>query len=220
MPRDPHPIATFAIAAGCALFFSSKGVIAKLAYLHGVDPLTLLTLRMILAMPLLVAVAWWAGRRAPPLALGDRLRLVGLGLIGYYLSSLLDFHGLRLISAGLERMVLFLYPTLVVLGAALRDRRAPGRTTVGALLLAYAGIALAFHGEAATGNRDIALGVALVFAAAACYAAYLLLGQGLLQRLGGLRTVGWSVVSSGVLLVIHRVAGGGAGRLVAPPAPV
>jgi drug/metabolite transporter (DMT)-like permease len=220
MSRAYNPIATFAIAGGCALCFSSKGVIAKLAYGHGVDPLTLLTLRMVLAMPLLVPIAWWAGRGAVPLSGRDRLALIGLGVIGYYLSSLLDFHGLAHISAGLERMVLYLYPSLVVLGVAVRDRRPPTRATMGALLLAYAGIAAAFHGEALHGNRETTLGVTLVFASAVSYAAYLLVGQTLLMRVGGLRTVCWSVVSSGVLLIIHRWVTGGVDPLLTQSATV
>ena len=104
------------------LGFSFKAILIKLAYAwHPVDAVTLLALRMLFSAPFFVAMAWWAGRRpgAPPIARRDWLRLAWLGFIGYYLASLLDFMGLAYITASLERLVLFLYPTMVVLLSAL-----------------------------------------------------------------------------------------------------
>lgn len=113
--------------------------------------------------------------------------------------------------------MLYLYPSLVVLGAAIVHRRFPGRATIGALILAYAGIAAAFYGEAGHGNRNTARGVGLVFASAVSYATYLLVGQAVLKRVGGLRAVCWSVVVSTALLMIHQLASDRAMALVNQP---
>jgi drug/metabolite transporter (DMT)-like permease len=129
------------------LGFSFKAILIKLAYAwHPVDAVTLLALRMLFAEPLFVAMAWWAGRQADarPIATRDWRWLVWLGFTRYYLSSPLDFVGLMYITAALERLVLYLYPTIVlVLSIALHGRRVVPREIV-ALAVSYAGIALVF----------------------------------------------------------------------------
>ena len=129
------------------LGFSFKAILIKLAYREdSVDAITLLTLRMLYSAPMFVVMAAWAQRatRATPTSGADWLRLVWLGCIGYYLSSLLDFMGLRYITASLERLVLFLYPTIVVLLSALLLGKPVTRRAMAALVLSYAGIALVF----------------------------------------------------------------------------
>jgi hypothetical protein len=124
------------------LGFSFKAILIKLAYRWApVDPVALLTLRMAYSAPFFVAMAWWTGRQpsAAPIARHDLLRLVGLGFVGYYLSSLLDFLGLQYITASLERLVLFLYPTIVVVLSAIFLAQPITRRAVGALVLSYAG---------------------------------------------------------------------------------
>ena len=112
------------MAALGAICFSGKAIIVKLAYRYGVDAVTLIMYRMLFALPFFVVMAWWAGRGQPPLAQRDWLGVLGLGFIGYYLSSMLDFAGLQYITASLERLILYLGPTLVLLlGWALRGRR-------------------------------------------------------------------------------------------------
>ena len=97
----PIDRAGLALAIGGAVAFSGKAIIIKLAYRHGVDAVTLLMLRMLMALPMFVVLAWWAGRGRPPLT-GRDWRVVGaLGFSGYYLASFLDFAGLQYISASL-----------------------------------------------------------------------------------------------------------------------
>ena len=98
-----------------AVLFSAKAIVAKLIYRYDVDAVTLIMFRMLFAFPLFAVVAIWKTRSAPPLANIDRIRIVILGLVGYYLSSFLDFMGLQYISAGLERLILFLTPSFVLL---------------------------------------------------------------------------------------------------------
>ena len=128
-----------------AVGFSAKAILVKLAYLDNVDAITLLALRMVFSVPFFIGVAVWARRRhAEPLNTHDRLLVLGLGLIGYYCSSFLDFLGLEHISAGLERLILFLYPTMTVILSALLYKRAIGRKVIAAMALCYAGIVLVF----------------------------------------------------------------------------
>ena len=98
---------------GSAIAFSLQAVIAKLAYRAGANAATLLALGMTLALPFFAAAAAWTSRGKAPLAHRDLAKITVLGVLGYYLASVLDFYGLRYISAALERLILFVYPTLV-----------------------------------------------------------------------------------------------------------
>ena len=187
-----------------AVGFSGKAILVKLAYRYGVDAETLLALRLAFSLPFFIAMAWiGVGRAASPLTPRDWGWLCGLGLLGYYLASYLDFLGLQYISAALERLILFIYPTLVVLLAALWLGQPLTRRALGALALCYAGIALAVaHDLRLAGTaRDLALGGALVFGSALSYALYLLGSGKIVGRLGALRvTACASIVACGLAL--------------------
>ncbi|PAT36635.1 DMT family transporter [Vandammella animalimorsus] len=194
-PAAPSPAPPMAsgllLAALGAVAFSGKAIIVKLAYRHGVDAVTLIMYRMLFALPLFVAMAWWGGRGKPPLTRRDMLAVMGLGISGYYLASLLDFMGLQYISAGLERLILYLTPTLVMLlGWALRGARLSRRHWL-AVLVSYSGALLVFGREMQLpGTADTALGTALVFGGTVSYALYLFFSGEYVQRLGALRLVG------------------------------
>ena len=192
------------------LGFSFKAILIKLAYReYPVDAITLLTLRMLYSAPLFLAMAAWAQRtaHASPLtshiARADRWRLVWLGCIGYWLASLLDFMGLQYITASLERLVLFLYPTIVVLLSALMLRQPITRRAVAALVLSYAGIAFVFwHDIRFAGDAGATLqGGALVFASAILYALYLVQAGGVIARLGSARFIAWAMLASTLFVV-------------------
>jgi drug/metabolite transporter (DMT)-like permease len=194
----------------CAVFgvlgFSFKAILIRLAYQSWpVDAVTLLTLRMLYSAPLFVALAWRASRgsRARPIARDDWVRLVWLGCIGYYLASLLDFMGLAYITASLERLVLFLYPTIVVLLSALLLGKPVTRRAVAALALSYAGIAFVFwHDLTIGGNaRATITGGALIFASAILYAVYLVQAGAVIARLGSSRFIAWAMLASTVFIV-------------------
>ena len=203
MPRGPVPQAGAGVllAAAGAIAFSAKAIIVKLAYRHGVDAVTLLMYRMLLALPFFVFMAWWAGRGKPRLMRQDLLAILGLGFCGYYLASFLDFWGLEYISASLERLILYLNPTLVLLlGWLLLGRRMQQRQLV-AMAISYAGVLLVFGHEASLTGPDVALGALLVFLSALSYAVYLLYSGQLVQRLGSLRLAGWATSVACVLCV-------------------
>jgi drug/metabolite transporter (DMT)-like permease len=195
------PWAGLAMALAGAIAFSGKAIIVKLAYRHGVDAVTLLMYRMLFAMPLFVALAWWAGRGRPALSRAD-LRVVALlGFSGYYLASFLDFAGLQYISASLERLILYLNPTLVLaLGALLYGRRITGRQAL-ALAVSYAGVLLVFGHELRFSGADTLVGAALVFGSALSYAVYLALSGEHVRRLGALRLTGWATSVACVLCI-------------------
>lgn len=177
---EPSPPRQALIGASLALFaaigFSGKAILVKLAYQDGVDAVTLLALRMVLSVPLFLAAAVWSGRRGDlrPLERRDWAVIVGLGLLGYYLSSLLDFCGLETISAGLERLILFLYPTMVMLLSVLLFKRPVGRRELAALALSYGGIALVLRHDLGTVQAGVAVGALFVFASTLTYSAYLI----------------------------------------------
>jgi drug/metabolite transporter (DMT)-like permease len=189
----------YALALVGAVAFSGKAIVAKLLYRHGIDALAAVALRMLLAWPFFVAMAWWGGRGKPPLTPADHGRIAVLGISGYYLASVLDFSGLQYISASLERLILFVYPTIVVLIAALRARRPVSRRQALALAVSYAGVLFAFGHEATASLQQpsgrIVWGGLLVLGSAISYAVYLVLSGETVGRFGALRLTG---LASGV----------------------
>jgi drug/metabolite transporter (DMT)-like permease len=173
-----------------AIGFSGKAIIVKLAYRYGVDAVTLLMWRMLLALPLFLALAIWAGRGRKPLTARDWRDVVVLGFTGYYLASFLDFAGLAYISASLERLILYLNPTLVLIISAVYLGLKVRMTQVVAMALSYAGILAVFAHELHFEGRSTAIGAALVFGSAVSYAIYLSLSGSVVQRLGAFRLTG------------------------------
>lgn len=178
------------LAALGAIAFSGKAIIVKLAYRYGVDAVTLIMYRMLFALPIFAVMAWWASRNKPPLSGKDWLRVLWLGFTGYYLASFLDFAGLAYISAGLERLILYLNPTLVLLLGWVLYKRKVGAVQALAMAISYAGVLLVFAHEVSLEGSDVALGTLLVFGSAVSYAIYLTQSGELVPRLGSLRLVG------------------------------
>ncbi len=201
--RAGLPALGIALALAGAIGFSGKAIIAKLLYRHGIDALAAVALRMLLAWPMFLAMAWWGGRGKPPVALRDRGRIAVLGISGYYLASVLDFAGLQYISASLERLILFVYPTIVVLIVAARARRRVTRRQALALAVSYAGVLLAFGAEAGASLRQpgahVVLGTALVLGSAVSYAIYLVLSAETVGRFGSMRLIG---LASGIACLL------------------
>ena len=193
-----------------AIAFSGKAIIVKLAYRYGVDAVTLIMYRMLFALPIFALMAWWAtyaqgGGNKPALTRKDWLGIVGLGVTGYYLASYLDFAGLSFISASLERLILYLNPTLVLLlGLVLYQRRITRRQVLG-MAISYAGVILVFGHEVRFAGADVALGALLVFLSAVSYALYLTFSGELVQRLGSMRLVGLATSVACLLCIAQFV---------------
>ena len=195
---------------GSAVAFSAKAVIAKVGYRHGADPATLLALRMAFSLPFFVVAALVTSRGRSPLPRAELGKIVVLGVLGYYLASVLDFYGLVHISAGLERLILFVYPTLVVLMSAWLFKIAITRRTVWALGLTYGGVLLAVKTETAgASGPGMWLGVALIFGCALSYAAYLVGSGRLIPRIGSLRFTALAMIVSTAAMLVHFLIVGG-----------
>ena len=192
-----------------AIAFSAKAIFVKLAYddpttlRNAVDPVTLLMLRMTIALPFFVLIPWWASRGQRALS-SREWRAVGLlGLMGYYAASLLDFWGLQYISASLERLVLFLNPTIVVLISALLLGYRIGRRDVFALSISYVGIALVFLHDLQFNPEKVLTGGALVLLSAVLYAGYLVGGGEMVKRIGGVRFAAYASIVSTIGISLH-----------------
>jgi drug/metabolite transporter (DMT)-like permease len=197
MPHSPRPaLSGLLLAAVGAIAFSGKAIIVKLSYLHGVDAVTVIMYRMLFALPFFIAMGLWAERQAiareNPLTRRDVFDIVGLGFVGYYLSSYLDFLGLQYITASLERLILYLNPTLVVLLGWAFYKKPIHPLRMLAMAVSYSGVMLVFSHELSFAGADVALGGTLVFASAVSYAMYLIYSGQLVQRIGALRLVGWA----------------------------
>ena len=207
------------IGVACALLgsigFAGKPVIIKMAYGYGVDVWTLLALRMLLALPFFLLMAWWAG--APDnFTRRDWGTMLALGFLGYCLGSYLDFAGLQYISASLGRLILFLYPTVVLLiGALYLRQRVTGRQIV-SLLLSYGGIILVFREEGALHAplQTTLLGAALVFGSAVTYAIYLVVGARVIARTGSMRFTAYASIFATMFVVAIFMGTHGPDRLV------
>ena len=173
-----------------AIAFSGKAIIVKLAYRYGVDAVTLLMYRMLFALPVFLLMAWWAGRGQPPLTRKDWLGVLGLGFSGYYLASYLDFAGLAYITAALERLILYLNPTLVVIFGWLVYQRGITWGQCAGMLLSYCGVLVVFGHEVGAQGADVVLGSLLVLGSAISYAIYMVYSGEMVKRLGSLRLVG------------------------------
>jgi drug/metabolite transporter (DMT)-like permease len=173
-----------------AIAFSGKAIIVKLAYRHGVDAVTLIMYRMLFALPIFALMAWWSSRGKPALTRRDVWGILGLGFTGYYLASFLDFAGLASISASLERLILYLTPTLVLLLGWLLYRKTFRVQQLAGMAISYGGVVLVFGHEVRIDGGQAVLGALLVFASTLSYAVYLVYSGQLVQRLGSLRLVG------------------------------
>ncbi|TFW33426.1 DMT family transporter [Massilia horti] len=215
----PALIAGLAIAIAGAVLFSTKAVVAKLLYRYHIDAITLIAFRMLFSLPFFAAVAVWKMRTEAPLASADRWRLLGLGLVGYYLSSFLDFLGLQYISVGLERLILFLTPTFVLMITSLFLKRRISRVEWLALGLSYTGIVLVFAHDLGAGAGSTVTGSLLVLGSAVTYAIYLLGSGEMVRRIGSLRLVSYAMCVSSVACILQFFLLRPASLLI-QPAPV
>jgi drug/metabolite transporter (DMT)-like permease len=197
-----------ALGVGGVIAFSVRPLLIKLAYAYTADPVTLLALRMVFSLPFFIAAAIWAGRSggtAAPLRPRDFVTIGVLGFLGYYLASFLDFLGLQYVSAGLGRLILFLYPTVVVmLSAIFLGKPVRGREAV-ALGLSYLGIGLVLSGSIGE-NPSLPLGAALIFAGAVMYAVYLVAGSHVIQRVGSLRFSAYALTAASAFALAQFAA--------------
>ena len=198
-------VAGLALAIGGVVFFSLRPIFIKLAYAYVTDPVTLLALRMVFSVPFFIAAALWvrSGAEHRPLAGRELASVVGLGILAYYGASFLDFLALQYIPAGLGRLLLFTYPTIVVLlSAALLGKRVTGREVV-ALVVTYAGLMLVFAHSLDGGQRNLWLGAGLAFASSLCHALYLVAGTEVIHRVGSVRFTAYAMSAASAACIVQ-----------------
>lgn len=191
-------------ALGAALGFSAKAIFVKLAYTYNVDAITLLMFRMMFAMPFFLIIAYIEEHKEESRISHKNMALIILmGLIGYYLSSFLDFTGLLYISAGLERLILFIYPTIVVILSSLFFGKKIQKEAYIALALSYAGIALAMANDIQISTEHVLLGSALVFASTLSYSIFLVGSGELIPKVGARRFAAYAMIVSCLAVFVH-----------------
>jgi len=187
------------------MLFSGKAILVKLAFAYGANAETLLALRMLMALPLFWGIYWWESRRKPmsPLSWLDRTKLFFLGFLGYFLSSYIDFLGLQYISVGLERIVLYLTPTIVLLISYFVLHKSISRLQWYALIVGYLGVLIVFIQDASSTGVSAWLGMALVFGSACSYAIYMIGSGEMVQRIGSVRLVVYASTASAVMSILQ-----------------
>lgn len=208
VPNNRITIAGFIITFIGAVLFSTKAIIVKKAFgATHTDALTLLTLRMVFSLPFYIVSAVLISSKKGNIRISKKLWLyvIILGMFGYYISSLLDFMGLQYISAGLERLILFLYPSFVVLINVYFFRQKLLPTQKIALLLTYIGIAVAYYGELKidTNNPGFYLGSFMVFVCAITYSIYIAGSGKTIPLIGANKFTGFAMLAATAGIFIH-----------------
>jgi drug/metabolite transporter (DMT)-like permease len=191
-----------------AICFSTKAIFVKLAYREtSVDPVTLLALRMLFALPFFAISAWWSSSQRTNVRFTTRqwLAVAAIGCLGYYISSLLDFIGLQYVSAGIERLILFIYPTLVLLISAVIFKTKIKRPQWAALAITYVGLIVAFWGEASFEgqSRTFYLGATYIFVCAVTFAIYIVGSGKLIPVIGAAKFNSYAMTFAALAVLLH-----------------
>jgi drug/metabolite transporter (DMT)-like permease len=199
----PHWLGLVSVVLA-AVLFAGKGVLVRMAYQHGADATGLLGIRLALSLPVFAALAWWMGRKAAPLTPVQWTRLISGGILGYHLASWLNFLGLERVEVALERVILFIYPTLLVAWALARGQRSADKTLVIGLAMTVGGIALTWGDRALAAQADT-VGVLLVAASAVAFAASLVINEPEAKALGGIRSTSIAMTAACVTGLVHAL---------------
>ncbi|GAB3289836.1 DMT family transporter [Hymenobacter tenuis] len=207
-PKHAVSVIGFLITLLGAVLFSTKAIIVKLAFGHThADAVTLLALRMVFSLPFYLAAAFLVSTQKDNVRMTGRewLLVSGIGLLGYYISSLFDFIGLQYISAGLERLILFLYPSFAVFINAYFFKQRISRIQRLALLLTYVGIGLAYAGELSvdSSNPNFYLGSVLVFMCAVTYSVYIVGSGRIIPRVGANKFTAYAMLAATFGVFVH-----------------
>jgi drug/metabolite transporter (DMT)-like permease len=211
-----------ALALLGAALFATKGIIIKLALADGIDTLTTLAWRQIVAVPVFVVVGILAYRRrraaagpggVPALDRVTLFQILGVGFVGYYVASMLDFSGLGFITAQLDRLILLTYPFFVVAFGMIFFGRRITPLMVASLIVSYAGIVIIFARDFSVSGDNVVLGSLLVFGSALAYAAYQVMAKPLIDRLGAQLFTSIAMSAAGPAVLIHFLLTHPAGAL-------
>ena len=185
-------------------FFSSKSVFAKLAYQEGVDSTDLLLMRMVFALPLYLCTLYWIKKHTEVVKITPKDFYLFLlnGFIGYYLASYLDFLGLEYISASLERLILFIYPSFVTILTLILYKRKIRRSQLVALAVTYLGIYFAVSNDS-LGGKNLFLGSSIILLSGLCFSVYILLSENLIKKFGSTYFTTVNMSLSSIFVILH-----------------
>ncbi len=198
-----------ALAAGGTFLFALKSIFIKFAFAAGATPTLLLTIRLLMSLPVYIGVLIYLSRveKRQVTAPREIVWALLLGFFGYYLASILDLKGLQLISAQLERLTLFTYPTMVAVMAWMFLGEQLNRRIIASIVVCYTGIMFMYSGEKSlTGGTNIGLGVSFVFGAAVSYAFYLLMAKRRMEKIGSRAFTSWGMIGSTFFVCVHFAA--------------
>jgi drug/metabolite transporter (DMT)-like permease len=219
-PHDPaarNRAIGVALALSGAALFSLKGVVIKLAFAEGLGVAQLLTLRMAFSLPIYLAVGVFVFLRGSVRPTARQYALAaGLGILSYYVSSYLNFMGLMYVSAQLERLILYIYPTMVAALAFVFLKERVTRRHMVALALAYAGVFILFGAEIGHQGPHVMLGAGLVFAGAFLYAVYVTASRPVIAQMGSGLFTSFAMSAASIVFLVQS----GIGMAIDPPPPV
>ncbi|MEM6765393.1 MAG: DMT family transporter [Bacteroidota bacterium] len=213
----------FGLALVGAFFFSSKAVFIKLAYQYEVDPVSLLTLRMLFALPFFVGTLFYQSyaEERKRFKWKDWVALGAFAIMGYYLASLMDFIGLQYLTASLERVLLFIYPTFVMLLSALFLRKRITSIQLVALAITYTGILIIFYEKLSISwDTLLIIGALWVVGAAITYAVYLVGSEYYMRRIGSVKFTALAMTIACSTVVFHYTAVNGSWEIFQFPLAV
>lgn len=207
-PNNKISYKGFLITILGAVFFSTKAIFVKVAFREvKTDALTLLSLRMFFSLPFYLAAAYFTSRKSSNVKMNRKqwITVVFVGMLGYYVSSLFDFIGLQYISAGLERLILFLYPTFAVLINAYFFKQKMNATQKLALLLTYIGIGIAYFGELKVdhSNPNFFFGSFMVFLCALTFSVYISASGKIIPIIGATKFTAYAMLSATLGIFFH-----------------
>jgi drug/metabolite transporter (DMT)-like permease len=199
------------IALVGVVMFSAKSVFAKMIYAYHVDPISMLYMRMMIALPFLLIISFWFEKKnqwgKPDWK--DIIQVVVISLIGYYISSILDFIGLLYVEAAIERLILFLYPTMVLILSLLFLKKEVRMNQIISIVIAYVGLIVAFADKFVLESTSLFwYGVLLIVLSSFTYAIFLTAADGLIERLGSIRFTTTAMLTMTVCIVIHALIKG------------
>ena len=188
-----------------AVTFSAKAIFVKLAYKYDIDPTSLICLRLLFSVPFFIVILIYSWRsKHPRLSVKDHLWLIAVAIFGFYLSVFLDFWGLLYLSAGLERIILFSYPAMVVLMTRLFFKERISRRAFIALLITYLGIVISYIDEVSVNGANQFKGVVLILACSLFYAGYMVASQSIISKIGSLRFTAYVMIVATGAGLIHQ----------------
>lgn len=209
--KDKNSFESFgasAIGLSGVVLFSAKSVFAKMAFEYRVDPIAVLYMRMLFSFPLVLLAGFWYEKTRKPSTVNwnDIFKVAAISVLGYYISALFNFTGLAYIDASIERLVLFLYPTMVVFLSFIFLKKPVSAKQIVAISISYLGLMVAFADKLLINNNSgFWLGVVLILLSSFTYAIFLTVSDNLIQRVGSFRFSTTATLTMCICMIIHAM---------------